>query len=461
MVAAGAAFRVLAMIGYSPGFWFFGDSTIYVNGAYTHVPNPSRPYGYSFVLSVLSPLHSVRLIIGLQHLLGLAVAILMYAFLRRRDLARWLATIAVAPILLDARTVLLEHFLIAESLFIALLVGAVIALCWSERPGWWAAAGGGTLLAAAALTRTIALPLVVVVALYLLVRRAGLLRVGAFAMAFAIPLAGYAVWYEHHHGTYSLGTFTGRFMWARTMSFVDCAKVHNLTARERQICPPEPLGERRAVDLYIWSRASPAAKFQKREHDAMFASFARKAIMAQPLDYARTVAVETWFMVRVGPDPDDRYSCFDQLWSFPTAGLTNCQPIMAPEDIATRREGVNGSEHRTALTGPLHTYSQVGTLPATFTALCLLLAIAAPLVRRWRRVAQDRRDVIDGLFLTGVAFGMIVISVATSVMEPRYTVPSIPLAAMGAALALRRGHRARAPEPTLTPAAAPAEQIAA
>ncbi|MFC0534117.1 hypothetical protein [Phytohabitans kaempferiae] len=490
LLAAGLVLRVLVMIAYNPGFWFRGDSNIYVNGAFSHIPNPSRPFGYSFAVWVLSPFHSVRLIVGLQHLLGLAVAALVYAFLRRRSVSRWWATAAVAPILLDARTVLLEHFLLAESLFIALLVCAVIALCWSPRPGWWAVAGAGVLLSAAALTRTIGLPLVGAVVVFLLVRRVGLARIGVFAVVFAIPLAGYAVWYQSHYGVYSLGTYSGRFLWARTTSFVQCDKL-DLTPAERQICPPEPLDERMPVDVYIWSRHSPAAKLPEREHDPLFGSFARKAILAQPGDYARTVVVESWLLVRPGPDPDERYTCFEQLWHFPEPGITGCQAAMAPWDPATREPRVDVSKYDHALVPAMHLYGRVATLPATFTAICLLVAVAAPLVRLARRArsrdgdrprgADDpggldtpppaaepaakgacrddpgRRDVVDSLFLTGVAFGMIVISVATSVMEPRYTVPSIPLAALGAALALR-GRRGTVP-PT-KPAPVPAEPVA-
>ncbi|MEJ3744721.1 hypothetical protein WEI85_15670 [Actinomycetes bacterium KLBMP 9797] len=449
---AGAVLRLLVMVGYAPGFWFLGDTSVYLEGAYSHVPNQARPWGYSFYLWLMSPFHSVRLIVGIQHLVGLGIAVLMYAFLRRRAVSRLLATVAVAPVLLDARTVALEHFLLAEALFTAMLLTALVLLCWRPRPGWVACAGAGALLAGATVTRTIGLPVALLVGLYLVVRWVGWARLGAFALALVIPVAGYMVWYHGHHGAYSLSTYSGRFLWARTTTFVECDQVR-LTPAEQQICPAEPIAERRPADVYLWSRHSPAAKFRAAEHDAMFGSFARKAILAQPGDYAWMIAVETWQMSRPGPAPNERYACFDGIWQLPGRPVTACRPLMAPFDPATLRASRDSSAHQHALVGPLHAYSRVATAPPGVVAACFLLVLAAPLVRRrWRRIGPaTRRDTVDALMLGGVGFGMVVVSIATSVMEPRYAVPSLPVALLAAALALRPT-RSPAPAPTPAPA---------
>ncbi|MEH1130406.1 hypothetical protein V6V89_38920, partial [Micromonospora sp. CPCC 206061] len=54
----------------------------------------------------------------------------------------------------------------AEALFTALLVGGMLALCWSRRPGVVACGGAGLLLAAATTTRTVGLPLIGIAVLY-------------------------------------------------------------------------------------------------------------------------------------------------------------------------------------------------------------------------------------------------------------------------------------------------------
>src|SRR5205807_6875970 len=104
--------------------------------------------------------------------------------LRRLGIGVWGATIGAAPILLDAYRMNIEQFIMAETLFGALLVGAIVLIVWPKRPGLVACAAAGALLAGATLTREVGIVLIVPVLLYLLGRRAGVLRTGAAAVAF-------------------------------------------------------------------------------------------------------------------------------------------------------------------------------------------------------------------------------------------------------------------------------------
>ena len=54
--------------------------------------------------------------------------------------------------LLDGYQIHLEHFVMAETLFTALVVAAMVLLVWSDRPGAAACVAVGALLAGAALT---------------------------------------------------------------------------------------------------------------------------------------------------------------------------------------------------------------------------------------------------------------------------------------------------------------------
>ncbi|MCW6008773.1 hypothetical protein K1W54_30150 [Micromonospora sp. CPCC 205371] len=464
--AAGVLLRLLTMVAYAPGLWFTGDSSVYLGVAHTLVPNAARPMGYSWFLWLLLPLHSVRLIVAVQHLFGLAVAALLYGFMVRRGVRRWIATAAVAVLLLDARTALLEQFLLAEALFTALLVGGMVALCWSRRPGVVVCGGAGLLFAAATTTRTVGLPLIGLAVLYLLVRRLGAVRVATFAMAAALPLAGYATLNQRHHGDFSLSSYSGRFLWARVSTFVDCDRLA-LTEAERPLCPPEPLGQRKAADLYLWS-PGPNTQFLGRGNDARFESFARKAVRAQPVDYARTIAVETWRMVWPGGASDERYRCFDRLWRMPHTGDTHhCQALMAPADPQDRTSTMRSGRHEHPLMAPLHRYSRLATVPPTLVGVAVLFCAGAFVWQRRRRGQtgvvsgtlvvnarlrdlvprptgpqsrrrHDRRRIIDSAMWTIMGFVMLPIAVATSVMEPRYAVPALPLALVGMALATAR-----------------------
>ena len=75
--------RVDAELGYRWQSWF-NDSFSYVSAAVTLTPDTSRPSGYPVYLWLLSPFHSYFLVTASQHLMGLLVAVMIYALARRR-----------------------------------------------------------------------------------------------------------------------------------------------------------------------------------------------------------------------------------------------------------------------------------------------------------------------------------------------------------------------------------------
>src|SRR5437763_1609833 len=82
-LAAGAGLRLIAMLGYPGALWFAGDSYVYLGAALRPQPNMSKTTGYSVFLHALEPFHSLTLVVGLQHLMGLAVTVMIYLLLRR------------------------------------------------------------------------------------------------------------------------------------------------------------------------------------------------------------------------------------------------------------------------------------------------------------------------------------------------------------------------------------------
>ncbi|MFD0852501.1 hypothetical protein ACFQ07_09720, partial [Actinomadura adrarensis] len=70
------------MLGYRPVMWF-NDSFGYVGMALNLTPPGSRPGGYALFLAMLRPFHSFALISVLQHAMGLAVGVMIYALVRR------------------------------------------------------------------------------------------------------------------------------------------------------------------------------------------------------------------------------------------------------------------------------------------------------------------------------------------------------------------------------------------
>src|SRR5262249_48839784 len=151
-----ALLRILAMVAFPP-LWFT-DSFDYVRIGLHPYPHPLRPDGYGFFLWALSPFRSFGLVVAVQHLMGLAIGVMVYALVRHRfGRARWIACLAAAPVLFDAYQVELEHMVMSDVLFMFLVMSAVTVVLWRPKITWRAGIGAGVLLALAGLTRTVGL----------------------------------------------------------------------------------------------------------------------------------------------------------------------------------------------------------------------------------------------------------------------------------------------------------------
>ena len=96
-LAAAVVPRLVAMLGYQPAILFRMDSFDYLWGALHLSPNVINPSGYSIFLWPLHLFHSLALVAALQHLMGLGMAVMIYALLRRYGLPGWGATLAATP----------------------------------------------------------------------------------------------------------------------------------------------------------------------------------------------------------------------------------------------------------------------------------------------------------------------------------------------------------------------------
>ncbi len=83
------------------------------------------------MLWALRPLHSFALVAAVQHLMGLAMGVLIYLLARRYGLPAWVATLAAVPVLFDVYELQLESDAVPDVPF-GLLV--VIALYLLLRP---------------------------------------------------------------------------------------------------------------------------------------------------------------------------------------------------------------------------------------------------------------------------------------------------------------------------------------
>ena len=298
VLLAAAAVRVVAMFGFR-GAFLYPDSADYVSVALRMQPHPIRPSGYPAMLWLLKPFHSLAAVVGVQHAMGLVIGVAGYTLLRRAGLPGWGATLAMVPALLSAYAIQIEHFLLSDTLFAFLVMIAVAAMMWWPEPPVWVCALAGLLLAAATLVRSQGLPLLIVFLACLLVRFAGWrTTAGALVMcvAFGIPVACYAAWFNSVHGTVGLTDSDGALFYAAVIPFADCATIKP-PAAERRLCLNVPVSERNYPTTYVWSsspiRAVPGGEFGKLAN-RLGTDFALRAIRAQPLDYLRAVWLAFW-----------------------------------------------------------------------------------------------------------------------------------------------------------------------
>ncbi|WP_326820163.1 hypothetical protein [Streptosporangium sp. NBC_01756] len=290
----GAVLRVVTMLGYRPALWF-PDSYTYVVTALRPRPDLVRPAGYSMFLRLLEPFHSFALVALVQHLLGLLVGVLVYLTARRLRAPGWAAVLASAPSLLDAYQIELEHLLVSDTLFATLVMSAV-CLALSRTAGWRTACGIGLLVAAATLTRTVGLPLVVIFACWLVYRARGrVLMAGVMLAAAALPILGYGAWFHATSGRIGIVGANGVFLYAKTMTFADCA-VLRPPADLAVLCDPRPPERRPPAQEYVWSPESPLVMLPgitfSEANDTLAGRFASLAIQRQPLAYLGSVLSE-------------------------------------------------------------------------------------------------------------------------------------------------------------------------
>jgi Dolichyl-phosphate-mannose-protein mannosyltransferase len=229
--------RVDAELGYRWQSWF-NDSFSYVHAAVTLTPDTQRPSGYSVYLWLLSPFHSYAPVTISQHLMGLLVAVMIYALARHRFAAPpWVSVLATLPVLYDGFEIQLEHLIMSDTLFLFLAMAALTVLLWSPRPSWRSCLVAGLLLGVSSIVRSTGLPLVPVFAVYLLIRLwpgvsgfrrlvAGLAAcLVAFLVTFAVPVLGYEAWFKSAHGEFTMTNSTGVFLYSRVMTFADCSRM--------------------------------------------------------------------------------------------------------------------------------------------------------------------------------------------------------------------------------------------
>jgi hypothetical protein len=427
--------RLCAELGYQWQLWF-NDSFQYMSDVIGFHPDVTRPAGYSVFLKILEPFHSYALITILQHLMGVAVGVMVYALARHRFGARaWVASLAAVPVLYDAFQIQLEHLILSDVPFLFLISLAVTLMLWDRKPPWKRCALVGLILGIADTVRSVALPLLAIFAVYMIIQRIGWRAVIATMAACIAPVLLYCSWFYIDFHQFAMTDSTGVFLYARVMTFAECSKMH-VPAEELSLCTTTPPDKRPIDQSYIWDNFTPLDRFPPQKFsplpNQLAENFAIRAIEAQPLGYVRAVADDTFRVFEWNRTVFPNAATYDEyLFSYRPLGV----PSWArghirgwDSDVAAYVRGNPVPHVVEPFAGVMRVYQRYIYLPGTILGVVLLIGLGG-LVLAWRRVGGE------ALLPWAISVALLVVPAATAEFDYRYVLPAVPFACLAAAMA--------------------------
>ena len=466
LLAAGLALRLLVQFSYRPAL-FYIDTVRYLYNS-----GGNDPVGYRLPLKAILFVSNFDVVVAVQHLLGLGMAVAIYAVLLRLGSPRWLAALAMAPVLLDAYQLQMEQMVLPDVWFEALIVAGLAVLLWkAEVPAFRYVIAGGLILGTSASFRQVGEIFLLPGLLYLVVAcrgwRVTLTRAAAFTGAFALPilvyLTGSQILVGHFYLSHSGVTTTyGRMAWS-----ADCATLR-LPAVERGLCPT-PAQRAHGPDWLEHSPASPIRPYYSGPLSArasnLVASFNSAVLHQQPGRVLASYAsdVKKLFSVSKITFPGDTPV---SRWQFQTR-----YPYLSPH--ATPAQVLPATAHygggRPAVWRPGASFLRAyqlggGYTPGPLLAFCALAGLAGSVIAviaRFRRDGAYSSPLVLGCFLFFLSGAAVLLMSDVFEFSWRYQLPALvtlpPAAAAGLAEIARHARISRRGEPEQLPEAS--EQV--
>ena len=432
--------RLDTELGYRWQAWF-NDSFQYLENTVSLRLDPTRVSGYSIFLRALEPLHSYAAVTILQHLMGLAVAVMIYALARHRfRTPAWLATLATLPVLYDGFGIQLEHLILSDIPFLFLLTAALTLVLWEPVPSTWRCVLACALLGLAEIIRSVGLPLLAVFAVYMIVKRVRWWKVAVSIAVCLVPVFGYAGWFYEEHGQFAMTDATGVFLYSRVMTFAECSKMH-ISANELSLCTTVPPDKRPIAQAYIWTSESPLDRFAPSKFspvpNQLGEKFAIQAIEAQPVGYAKAVFDDIWRVFGWKREVFPNAPTYDEYLfgyrSLPIPAWNNAPGLgRYPSYAAAYVQG----NPLTNVVAPYSTiirgYQRYVWLPGTVYGLILLAGLAG-MGLAWRRLGGE------ATLPWVISVALIAIPAATAEFDYRYVLVAVPFGCLAAAMAFSPG----------------------
>jgi hypothetical protein len=283
LLVAGLVLRVLATAAYRPAL-FYIDSTRYLYNA-----EGMDPVGYKGPLRAILAVANFDAVAVVQHLLGLAMAVVIYLLLLRRGVSRWLAALAMAPVLLDAYQLQIEQTIMPDVWFEALIVAGLAILLWHPVTSWPRAVAAGVVLGTSATVAQVGEALLLPAVIYLLAAGGGwrqaIGKAAALCAAFALPIVAYCAGSYLLTGDFFLSHSGVTSFYGRMAAAADCATLR-LPADERGMCPTAAQ-RAQGPDWLEYSDGSPIRPYYsglpRAEVDSLISDFSHRVLTQQPL----------------------------------------------------------------------------------------------------------------------------------------------------------------------------------
>jgi hypothetical protein len=294
LIGLGVILRVMAQFAYRPAL-FYIDSIKYLYNA-----DGNDPEGYKAPLRAILAISNLNTVIVVQHLLGLAMAVVIYRLLLRRGVSRWLAALAIAPILLDAYQLQMEQTIMPGTVFETLIVAAFAILLWRPKTSWRAVIVAGLIIGTSATVAQVGEALIVPAAIYLLAAGGGwrhaIGKAAVMIVACVVPILAYCAGSYVLTGDFFLSHSGVTSFYGRTAAAVDCATI-KLTPIERGICP-SPANQAKGNDWLQFASKAPVQTYYRdlprAEVNTAITDFNRAVVTQQPFRvlkaYLRDVA---------------------------------------------------------------------------------------------------------------------------------------------------------------------------
>jgi hypothetical protein len=283
LLAAGLVLRVLAQFAYRPALLYI-DTTRYLYNA-----DGMDPVGYKGPLRAILLVANFDAVAAVQHLLGLAMAMVIYLLLLRRGAPRWLAALAIAPVLLDAYQLQIEQTIMPDTLFEAMIVVGLAILLWRPSTSWRGAVAAGIVLGTSATVAQVGEALILPAVIYLLAAGGGWRRAigkaAALCAAFVLPILAYSTGSYLLTGDFFLSHTGVTSFYGRTAAAADCATIR-LPSAERGMCPAKAQ-QAKGPDWLEYDQNSPIrpyyADLPRAEVDSLLSDFNHRVLTQQPL----------------------------------------------------------------------------------------------------------------------------------------------------------------------------------